>query len=371
MGCTSCPRRQVEDEFVYQNSFRLNVPFYTSLGEKRAFVLSHGRHLLDPEDRGLCRAGGGLLPTGWIYRPTSGSPTSGIRPKGGCGIPVARTLSSASTTALVHNGDFANYHAVATYLSSATSSPVPDGHRGERCSSSTCWTGVYGYPLEMIIEALAPTTERDFELLAPEKQRLYRASRRPTSTARPTGRGFSSSPEPPGREQFATHGHHRHIHAPSPGLCPARRQGADRAGRSEKQAIDATLESLAAEDERICPVADRYWNARGGSATDGRLLYLLLEPCAGLRVSCHDKFGKPKTVPLAQRLGLARRWHGSAARMRRCAGDRRHLETGSGWRLFEAVNVQSASVLRHLREELRGDRDQAKRAALKARPSTA
>ena len=38
---------------------------------------------------------------------------------------------------------------------------------------------------------------------------------------------------------------------------------------SEKQAIDATLQSLAAEDPRFCPVADRYWNARGGSYTDG------------------------------------------------------------------------------------------------------
>ena len=38
---------------------------------------------------------------------------------------------------------------------------------------------------------------------------------------------------------------------------------------SEKQAIDATLESLADEDSRICGVADKYWNARGGSCTDG------------------------------------------------------------------------------------------------------
>ena len=38
---------------------------------------------------------------------------------------------------------------------------------------------------------------------------------------------------------------------------------------SEKQAIDATLASLAQEDQRFCPVADHYWNARGGSHTDG------------------------------------------------------------------------------------------------------
>ena len=35
---------------------------------------------------------------------------------------------------------------------------------------------------------------------------------------------------------------------------------------SEKQAIDATLRSLAGEDKGFCPIADKYWNARGGAA---------------------------------------------------------------------------------------------------------
>ncbi len=38
---------------------------------------------------------------------------------------------------------------------------------------------------------------------------------------------------------------------------------------SEKQAIDATLISLEREDPRFRPIADKYWNARGGSYTDG------------------------------------------------------------------------------------------------------
>ena len=38
---------------------------------------------------------------------------------------------------------------------------------------------------------------------------------------------------------------------------------------SEKQAIDATLAALSADDPRFRQVADRYWNARGGSYTDG------------------------------------------------------------------------------------------------------
>ena len=37
---------KAEDEFIYQNSFRLNQKFYASLGEKQAFVLSHGRNMM-------------------------------------------------------------------------------------------------------------------------------------------------------------------------------------------------------------------------------------------------------------------------------------------------------------------------------------
>ena len=43
---------------------------------------------------------------------------------------------------------------------------------------------------------------------------------------------------------------------------------------SEKQAIDATLRSLAQEDPRFCPVADKYWNARGGVQHRWRRVHL-------------------------------------------------------------------------------------------------
>jgi glutamate synthase domain-containing protein 3 len=70
---------------------------------------------------------------------------------------------------------------------------------------------------------------------------------------------------------------------------------------SEKQAIDATLQSLAKEDKRICPVADRYWNARGGSHTDGGAFLFNLEKGKGgeLRMTCMDKFGRPVPMPKA------------------------------------------------------------------------
>jgi glutamate synthase domain-containing protein 1 len=42
----SLDRRDIEDEFVYQNSFRINRQYYASLGEKKAFVMSHGRNMM-------------------------------------------------------------------------------------------------------------------------------------------------------------------------------------------------------------------------------------------------------------------------------------------------------------------------------------
>jgi glutamate synthase domain-containing protein 3 len=68
---------------------------------------------------------------------------------------------------------------------------------------------------------------------------------------------------------------------------------------SEKQAIDATLLSLSKDDKRICPVADRYWNARGGSHNDGGAFIFNLQknPAGKIRITCTDKFGKPVPIP--------------------------------------------------------------------------
>ena len=45
-GLSDLSEREIEDEFVFQNSVRLNDEFYSSLGEKRAFVMSHARNLI-------------------------------------------------------------------------------------------------------------------------------------------------------------------------------------------------------------------------------------------------------------------------------------------------------------------------------------
>jgi glutamate synthase domain-containing protein 3 len=70
---------------------------------------------------------------------------------------------------------------------------------------------------------------------------------------------------------------------------------------SEKQAIDATLASLAAEDPRICPVADKYWNARGGSHTDGGAFIFAIsddpDNPGSKKMVCTDKFGRKVETP--------------------------------------------------------------------------
>jgi glutamate synthase domain-containing protein 3 len=67
---------------------------------------------------------------------------------------------------------------------------------------------------------------------------------------------------------------------------------------SEKQAIDATLISLEREDPRFGPIADKYWNARGGSYTDGgSFIFSLKDTADGMKLICTDKFGKVIKTP--------------------------------------------------------------------------
>ncbi|MGD0092642.1 MAG: hypothetical protein ABSE73_22240, partial [Planctomycetota bacterium] len=158
-----------------------------------------------------------------------------------------------------------------------------------------CWDRVYKYPLEYIIEGLAPTTELDFERLTPEKQRVYRQIQAAHIHGSPDGPWFFIIARSlPDRKQFQLLGI-----TDTAMLRPqvfALSEGEVQIGLicSEKQAIDATLRSLAREDPRICPIADRYWNARGGSSTDGGAFIFTIEEKNGKKVlTCTDKFGRP------------------------------------------------------------------------------
>jgi len=296
------PARKVEDEFVAQNCYRLNQAFYASLGEKKAFVLSQGRNLMILKIVGYAEEAAlyyQLLDfKAHIWIAHQRYPTRGRVWHPGGAHPFA-----ALNVALVHNGDFANYFAVSEYLSQRHFYPQFLTDTEVAVLTFDLWNRLYGYPLEYVIESMAPTTERDFDLLSPERQRLYRLLQSANIHGSPDGPWFFIiARNDPDAQKFELIGI-----TDTSMLRPqvfALQDGEVQIGLicSEKQAIDATLASLAAEDPRFCPVADLYWNARGGSATDGGAFIFSLEPHNGRRVlTCKDKFGTPKVVPWYQR----------------------------------------------------------------------
>jgi glutamate synthase domain-containing protein 1/glutamate synthase domain-containing protein 3 len=299
------PARRVEDEFIYRSSFRLNQRFYASLGEKQAFVLSHGRDLLVFKIVGYAEQAvayyqlQGLLAHVWIAHQRY--PTKGRVWHPGGAHPFV-----GLNEALVHNGDFANYQAVATYLRQRNIVPQFLTDTEVSVLLFDLMDRVYGYPLEVTIEALAPTTERDFERLPRGKQDLYKAVQATHLHASPDGPWFFIvARSRPDEGQWQLLGI-----TDTSMLRPqvfALHEGKLQVGliASEKQAIDAALESLAAEDERVCPVADLYWNARGGSHTDGGAFLFTVRSGNGSSGSrkelvVTDKFGARVRTPLDQ-----------------------------------------------------------------------
>jgi glutamate synthase domain-containing protein 1/glutamate synthase domain-containing protein 3 len=298
-GLEALPPRELEDEFVWRNSYRLNDAFYASLGEKRAFVLCHGRDLLVFKIVGFAEQNVQYYnlqdtkahlwiahqryPTkGRVWHPGGAHPFVGLN------------------EALVHNGDFANYHSVCEYLKQR--------HIRQQFLTDTevavqlfdLWDRVYHYPMEAIIEALAPTTELDFDQLPAEKQEVYRQVQRTHIHASPDGPWFFIiARSQPDLDRYQLLGI-TDTAMLRPQVFALAGSGAAQIGLicSEKQAIDATLRSLAREDPRFCPVADRYWNARGGSHTDGgAFIFTIGQDASGAKtLSCTDKFGRPVTV---------------------------------------------------------------------------
>ena len=263
-------KRKAEDEFVFQNSFRLNQTYYASLGEKQAFVLSHARNVMilkvvgyaEQATQYYClddvRAHGWIAhqryPTrGRLWHPGGAHPFSGMH------------------EALVHNGDFANYHAVSEYLNQHNIFPQFLTDTETSVLLLDLYNRVFEYPLEYIIEALAPTTEYDFDCLSPEKQQVYKYIQSQHMTGSPDGPWFFIiARNDPYKDLMQLIGiTDTAMLRPQVFALQEREDVQIGLVCSEKQAIDATLQSIAAEDHRFCPIADKYWNARGGSSTDG------------------------------------------------------------------------------------------------------
>jgi glutamate synthase domain-containing protein 1/glutamate synthase domain-containing protein 3 len=292
-------RDAAEAEFINQNSFNLNQKYYASLGEKRAFVLSHGRDIMILKVVGFAEAIvkyykiEEFCAHEWIAHQRF--PTKGRVWHPGGAHPFA-----AIDMALVHNGDFANYHSVSEYLKQRHIYPQFLTDTEVSALLFDLLTRTYHYPLEHIIEALAPTTELDFDRLPLEKQRIYRAIQATHIHGSPDGPWFFIIARNLVREeQFQLMGitDTAMLRPQVFAFCDGEVQVGLIA--SEKQAIDATLHSLSKDDKRICPVADRYWNARGGSHDDGgAFIFNLAKNSAGkYRIACTDKFGKPVAIP--------------------------------------------------------------------------
>ncbi|MBM4353049.1 MAG: glutamate synthase [Deltaproteobacteria bacterium] len=199
--------------------------------------------------------------------------------------------------ALVHNGDFANYHRVTEYLRQRNIAPLFLTDTEVSALLFDLWDRIYGYPLEVVIEALAPTTERDFAQLPPEKQELYRAIQQTHLQGSPDGPWFfilaRSRPEER-RWQLLGITDTSMLRPQVFALYTSQGPAPVRIGliASERQAINACLASISAEDSRFQPVADLYWNARGGSYTDGGSFAFTVERGTdSTTLDCRDKFG--------------------------------------------------------------------------------
>ncbi len=299
-GFQSAEQGAVQDEFVYQNSFRLNSAHYASLGDKEAFVLSHGKDVLVlkmvgygddvirayglEETKAHVWIGHHRYPTkGKVWHPGGAHPFVGLH------------------EALVHNGDFANYASVCTYLAQSNIRPLFLTDTEVSVLVFDLLHRVYGYSLEHVIESLAPTTERDFTMLPPEKQDVYRMLQTVHMHGSPDGPWFfliaQSAPN------GATAREARLIGITDTSMLRPQVFALQEGGKgrpslgfaaSEKQAIDAALASMAAEDSRIWTRPDLMWNARGGSHTDGGafVFRIVRDEGEAPRLICEDKFGR-------------------------------------------------------------------------------
>ncbi len=282
------------DEIVYQTSYRLDRALYAAAGEKRAFVLSRGKDLLVVKMVGygddVVRTYGleGLRAHVWIGHHRY--PTKGRVWHPGGAHPFVGLHE-----ALVHNGDFANYTSLCSWLGQRNVHPLFLTDTEVAALAFDLLHRVYGYPLEYVIEALAPTTERDFALLPPTKRRVYRMLRAVHVHGSPDGPWFFllAQSDPRSRECRLVGITDTSMLRPQV-FAIQRGDAAVGLAASEKQAIDASLESLSEADGRFWSRADLYWSARGGSHTDGGAFAFTVRRGgeAEPELVCTDKFGR-------------------------------------------------------------------------------
>ncbi len=301
-----------EDEFVYQNSFKINLRHYVHPKAPQAFVLSHGRNLMTLKAVGYAEdiaryylledktahvwIGHQRYPTrGRVWHPGGAHPFAGLH------------------EALVHNGDFANYHSVTEYLRQRGIVPLFVTDTEVAALLFDHYARVLGYPLEYVIEALAPTPQGDFERLPKRLQRIYRTIQIAHLHGSPDGPWFfimaRAEPESGAPQLIGI----TDVSMLRPQVF-AVQVGKESFGAiaSEKQAVDAFFQELSATRLDVPACADRYWNARGGSCTDGGAFVYTVHQAAGeAYLDVRDKFGHPvdqrRQTPTSARMTLTRR----------------------------------------------------------------
>jgi len=280
---------EASDEIVYRNTYNLNKKYYASTGEKRAFVLSHGKNMIVlkivgyGDDvinyYGLSKLkayiwiGHHRYPTkGKVWHPGGAHPFIGMH------------------EALVHNGDFANYSSICSYLAQYDIQPLFLTDTEVAILVFDLLKRRFKYPLEYVIEAMAPTTEYDFSKLPDEKKEIYRVLQYLHMHCSPDGPWFfliaTSSAEENKYQLIGI--------TDTSMLRPqvfAIQKGINSIGfsASEKQAIDAALLSISKEDKSYWSQADLYWSARGGSHTDGGAFIFTIH---NNKLLCTNKFSQ-------------------------------------------------------------------------------
>ena len=294
------PPRALEDEFIYQNSFKLNQRFYASLGEKQAFVLSHARNLL------IFKIVGYAEQVVQYYRMDDFQAHVWIAhqrypTKGRVWHPAGAHPFIGMNEALVHNGDFANYFSITEYLRQHNIVPQFLTDTEVSVLIFDLLHRTFGYPLEYVIEALAPTTELDFDRLPAEKKKVYRAIQSMHMHGSPDGPWFfiiaSSAPD--------ERTYHLLGITDTAMLRPqvfALQEGDVSIGliASEKQAIDATLQSLSAGRPALPPRGRPVLERPRRQPHGRRLVRVQLTEDAGQAaadLTCADKFGKVISTP--------------------------------------------------------------------------
>ena len=297
-------RDTAEEEFIFRLAGEIHDRYYPEEGRKRAFVLSHGKNMIVLKGVGYAESiaryyllddfkaniwiGHQRYPTrGRVWHPGGALPFIGIH------------------SALVHNGDLANYHSIEEYLLQRNLETHFQTDTEVAALLFDYYTRTLNYPLEYTIEALAPTTEHDFNMLPKVKQRLYRAIRAAHIHGSPDGPWFFII----ARNNVINRSMELIAITDTSMLRPqvfAYSSGKIDIGlvASEKQAIDSFLENYSIQSNyNTCPIADQYWVARGGSHTDGGAFIFSISHTEddadnkSSRLVCTDKFGRVLELP--------------------------------------------------------------------------